>query len=116
VMLGLVADGQCFSPVQLQRCLAQQDSGLRVEDLFDSALCLWSYQEGARKPSERPFRHLLELLPERDLQPAQVLHVGSRITHDIAPARKLGMRTALFAGDRGSLQATAEQLKDPATR
>jgi FMN phosphatase YigB (HAD superfamily) len=45
-----------------------------------------------------------------------VLHVGSRLTHDVAPARKLGLRTALFAGDRGSLQATAEQLRDPATR
>ena len=50
------------------------------------------------------------------MQPAQVLHVGSRITQDIAPARRLGLRTALFAGDRASLQATAEQLKDPTNR
>jgi hypothetical protein len=26
------------------------------------------------------------------------------------------MRTALFAGDKGSLQATAEQLKEPLNR
>jgi FMN phosphatase YigB (HAD superfamily) len=45
-----------------------------------------------------------------------VLHVGSRIEKDIAPAKKLGLRTALYAGDKASLAATAEQLKDPATK
>ena len=45
-----------------------------------------------------------------------MLHVGSRITQDLAPAHRLGMRTALFAGDRASLQATPEQLKDPNLR
>jgi hypothetical protein len=34
----------------------------------------------------------------------------------MAPARKLGMKTALFAGDKNSLQGKAEQLKQPATR
>ena len=48
--------------------------------------------------------------------PAQVLHIGARLLTDLAPAKKLGMRTALFAGDKESLQATKEQLKDPATR
>ena len=44
------------------------------------------------------------------------MHIGSRIVQDIAPARKCGMRTALFAGDSESLSATTKQLKDPATR
>jgi putative hydrolase of the HAD superfamily len=41
-----------------------------------------------------------------------VLHVGSRMQQDIIPARRMGMRTALFAGDRAALQATPKQLKD----
>jgi FMN phosphatase YigB (HAD superfamily) len=41
-----------------------------------------------------------------------VLHVGSSLPRDLAPAKKLGMRTVLFAGDRASLVASAEQLKD----
>jgi putative hydrolase of the HAD superfamily len=45
-----------------------------------------------------------------------VLHVGSRIAHDVVPARKLGLRTALYAGDKASLAATAEQLKDAGSR
>ena len=75
-----------------------------------------SHEHKARKPSERLFRQLLEVLEKRDVIPDQVLHVGSRIAQDVAPAKKLGMRTALFAGDKASLGATADQLKDPATR
>jgi FMN phosphatase YigB (HAD superfamily) len=116
VKLGAVADGQCFSPVQLQRSLAAQDAGVRVDTLFDDELCVWSYQHRARKPSERLFRELLSVLEQRGVEPGQVLHIGPRLTHDVAPARRLGLRTALFAGDKGSLQATGEQLKDPATR
>ena len=58
------------------------------------------------------FRQALNALSEKGIDPPEVLHVGSRITQDLAPARRLGMRSALFAGDRASLQATAEQLKD----
>ena len=46
----------------------------------------------------------------------QVLHIGSRILNDVAPARRVGMKTGLFAGDKSGLQATPELLKDPATR
>ena len=42
--------------------------------------------------------------------------VELRIVHDVVPARRLGMKTALFAGDKQSLQATPEQLKEPASR
>jgi FMN phosphatase YigB (HAD superfamily) len=102
--------------VQLQRGLAQQDATLRADQVLDSSLCLLSHEHKVRKPSERLFRPLLEALEQRGIAPSQVLHVGSRISRDIAPARKLGMRTALFAGDRASLEATPEQLKDPSSR
>ena len=68
------------------------------------------------KPSERLFKQSLAQLQALGIAPAQVLHVGSRLELDLLPAKKLGMRTALFAGDKESLQATREQLKDQATR
>jgi putative hydrolase of the HAD superfamily len=34
------------------------------------------------------------------------------LQQDLIPARRLGMKTALFAGDRASLVATPEQLKE----
>ena len=75
-----------------------------------------SHELRARKPSERLFRHLLPALAERHIKPGQVLHIGSRAALDIAPARRLGMKTGLFAGDKASLQATREQMKESATR
>jgi len=38
------------------------------------------------------------------------------LPRDIGPAKKAGMKTALFAGDKNSLVAKGEQLNDPAFR
>ena len=113
---GLLADAQCFTIVQLQRGLAAQDESARLDELIDPGLRVLSHEEKARKPSERLFRRMLELLDRRGISAAEVLHVGAHMANDIVPARRLGMRTALYAGDRAALQATPEQLKDPASR
>jgi FMN phosphatase YigB (HAD superfamily) len=113
---GVVADAQCFTLVQLQRGLAQQDATAKLDDLIDPDLRACSHELRARKPSERLFRHVLTALAERDIAPNQALHIGSRAALDIAPARRFGMKTGLFAGDKASLQATREQLKESATR
>jgi FMN phosphatase YigB (HAD superfamily) len=113
---GLLADTQCFSFVQLQRSLNQQRTGIVVDQLFERGLRSLSHEIGGRKPSERLFKHALAQLATLGIAPAQVLHVGSRIDQDLVPAKKAGMRTALFAGDKESLHATREQLKDRATR
>lgn len=116
IIQGLIADAQCFTTTQLQRGLKQQDGSANLDDLIHPEARALSFKLGVRKPSENLFRHVLTVLRERDIAPEQVLHVGSRIANDIVPARRLGMRTALFAGDTTSLQATAEQLKTPASR
>lgn len=113
---GLLADAQCFSFVQLHRGLAEQQSGIGVDVLLERNLRSLSCEVGGRKPSERLFKHAVTQLAAMGIAPDQTLHVGSRLALDLAPAKKLGMRTALFAGDKDSLQATPEQLKDPATR
>ena len=113
---GLLADAQCFTSVQLQRGLTQQHCGVGIEQLFDRSLRALSHEVGGHKPSERLFKQSLAQLQTLGIAPAQVLHVGSRLELDLLPAKKLGMRTALFAGDKESLLATREQLKDQATR
>ncbi len=113
---GLLADGQCFTPLQLQRGLAKQDPTAALDAMLSAGPCSLSYDIRGRKPSPRLFRHALDELKSKGVEPAQVLHVGSRVQQDIAPARRLGLRTALFAGDKASLQATKVQLKDPAER
>jgi FMN phosphatase YigB (HAD superfamily) len=116
LVIGLIAEAQCFTLVQLQRGLAPQDAKVRVDDLIDKEVRALSFEVGARKPSERLFKHALTALEARGIEPHEVLHVGSRMAHDVAPAKKLGLKTALFAGDKASLVATGEQLKDPALR
>ena len=75
-----------------------------------------SWQVGVRKPSLDLFRQALTVLGQQGISADQVLHIGSRILNDVAPARRVGMKTGLFAGDKSGLQATPELLKDPATR
>lgn len=113
---GLVADGQCFSLVQLQRGLSEQESAARVEDLIGPKLAVLSARLGVRKPSEALFQSVLDVLAEDAILPDQVLHVGTRVSQDVVPARRLGMKTGLFAGDAGALEATPEQLRAPASR
>jgi hypothetical protein len=113
---GLCADGQTFTSVQLQRGLDADGSGLRLDAAIPAEMQVYSYEVKGKKPSERLFRLALDKLEKYDIGPAEVLHVGSRIDRDIAPAKKLGLRTALFAGDRTSLAATPDQLRDPATK
>src|SRR5205823_3577069 len=96
---GVIADAQCFTLAQLQRGLTQEDATAKLDGLIDPDLRACSYEVRGRKPSERLFRHLLPALAEHGITPSQVLHVGSRAALDIAPARRLGMKTALFAGD-----------------
>lgn len=113
---GLLGDGQCFTTVQLQRGLTRQDEDVNLDDLLTDGLSVLSCEIRGKKPSDRLFRKAIELLQAKDISPNEVLHVGSRIPHDLIPAKRLGMLTALFAGDKTSLQATPDQLKEAISR
>src|SRR5437764_677839 len=74
---------------------------------------------GERYPevqSENLFRHAIAALAAQGIKPEEALHVGSKLARDLVPARKFGFRTALYAGDKSSLDASAEALKDPLQR
>ena len=116
IIQGLLADGQSFTVAQLQRCLKQQDPDFDLNAYIPEPLRVISAERKARKPSDTLFKAAAAAALTRGLAPPEVLHVGSNLTRDIAPAKKHGFRTALFAGDKSSLRATPEQLKDPATR
>ncbi len=113
---GLLADGQCFTLGQLQRCVRRQNPGFDLAATIPSTLRVLSSDKRARKPSETLFRAAAQAAAARGIDPGEVLHVGSNLARDIAPAKKIGFCTALFAGDRNSLVATRGQLKDPGTR
>ena len=116
IVQGLLADGQCFTAGQLQRCLSQQEPEFDLNAVIPPAVRIVSAEKNARKPSDTLFKAAVAAAGARGLSPSEVLHVGSNLARDIGPAKKHGFRTALFAGDKHSLVATPEQLKDAAFR
>lgn len=113
---GFFADGQSFSLTQLSRGLKAQDPAINPETTFSPKLRIFSADHRVKKPAAALTAAAKAAIAAMGLEPNQVLHVGSSLPCDIKPARQAGMRTALFAGDRASLVATPEQLKDPQLR
>lgn len=113
---GIVADGQCFTLMQLARNLAVQGKVPPLNKVFTRGCVSLSFQFGVRQPAVTLFEACLKKLKEFDIAPQEVLHVASRLKEELAPAKKLGMRTALYAGDAASLAATPAQIQDPDLR
>ena len=113
---GLLTDAQPFTLTQMLRLLGGEGKLLQLEDLFDEGCLTLSCPLGVRKPSELLYRTCLKRFQKHGIGPSAILHVGSRIGSDLAVAKRLGMRTVLFAGDRESVEAHAGDLKDPQSK
>lgn len=98
IILGIVSNAQVFTP-----CLF---TGLIDKTLTDVGFlprnCVWSWVNKEAKPSTRLYEEVLRRLGNPD--PAKCLYVGNDMRNDMAPASKVGMKTALFAGDKRSLR------------
>lgn len=113
---GLLTDGQCFTPAQIHKAFRDQEPGFDVSTAFPLNLRTISAELKAKKPGETIFKAALASLAVRKIAPHNTLVVGSNLARDIAPAKKFGLKTALYAGDKNSLSASTELLKDPAHR
>ncbi len=116
MLQSLLSNAQAFTLVQLLRALKQQGTLPPLGKLIDLRYMTLSFQARARKPSASLYREALEKYSEAGIQPEEILHVGSRVEDDLAIAKKAGMKTVLFAGDRNSLKATKNEMKDPEVR
>jgi FMN phosphatase YigB (HAD superfamily) len=114
--VGLVADGQRFTPVQMLRAFRRQGTLRSLDELFDPALVTFSFREGIRKPSKSLYVRALDRFRRAGVAPHQVLYVGTRLCDDLAIAKQAGMRTALLAVDQTSLVASREELANPELR
>jgi len=113
---GLVADGQCFTLVQLSRALESQGTVRALSRLFTNGCVSLSFQFGVRQPAATLFEACLAQFAELGISPGEVLHVAPRLKDELLPAKKLGMRTALYAGDSASLEATPAEVRDSESR
>lgn len=108
----LLADGQSFTMLHLLRALQAQGTLPPPGNLFATGCLTLSASEGVRKPSPSLYTNCLERLSREGIAPEEVLHVGTRLSDDLAVARRCGMRTVLVASDKLSLAARPAELKD----
>jgi len=112
----LFANAQCFTKVQLERSLQEQGSTPSLDSLFNSSLQTLSYQEGIRKPSLTMYVRARQRFEHAGISPNEVLCMGTRVADDLAHAKSIGFKTALYAADMTSLSATGSDLKDRSTK
>lgn len=114
--VALFADAQPFTLVQVLRGLGSQGTLPPLSDLFSQDCFCFSYREGVRKPSASLYQKLINRFEQLGISPQEILHVGTRIGDDLAIAKNLGMKTALFAGDSLSMLVSKEEVRNPDTK
>lgn len=100
IPMGIISNAQFYTVHVLERFLgaAFEKWGL-VQRLF-----FFSWREGHAKPSTFMFNRAKKVLLDMGIPAASVLYVGNDMRNDILPARSVGFKTGLFAGDRRSLR------------
>jgi FMN phosphatase YigB (HAD superfamily) len=109
----ILADAQPFTLAQTLRALRKQGSLPAAANLFAAECSVLSFQEGIRKPSASLYAACVNRFAQHGVEPHEILHVSSRLPDDLAIAKRAGMRTALYAGDKLGLKASKEDVLDP---
>lgn len=110
--LGAISNAQFFTPYLFDWFLGRSMTGLG----FDKELILFSFDFGEAKPSVRLFETALRRLRKMGIDRRRTAYIGNDMRKDIAPAKKTGFQTILFAGDARSLRMEADpSTADPST-
>lgn len=99
-VLGIVSNAQFFTPLLFPALVLRSLNEMG----FVHEMQYFSYVFGVAKPSTELFQRALEPLAHQGIDAADALYVGNDMLNDIATASQVGMKTALFAGDRRSLR------------
>jgi putative hydrolase of the HAD superfamily len=103
--LSIISNAQFYTPLLFEAFLGQSNEELG----FCCACNVWSYTELEGKPSRRLYELAAQkLAAHHNLLPEACLYVGNDMRNDIWPAKEVGFRTALFAGDQLSLRRRPE--------
>ena len=100
ILLGLVSNAQFFTPLLFEAFLGRSVDACG----FASDLRFYSYAHGFAKPGDELFLAARRALAGHGIEPCRTLFVGNDMVNDVAPAHRVGFRTALFAGDARSLR------------
>lgn len=100
VTLGIISNAQFFTVEMFAGLLGQtpEQAG------FDPDLQVYSYHYRRAKPDPFLYQLAAHALAKRGLAAREILYIGNDMLNDIQPARAVGFRTGLFAGDARSLR------------
>ncbi len=107
--LGIISNSQFYTPIAFETFMGDDPAGFG----FDPELLVWSFDTGRKKPSIHFYELFVEAAKKKDLYPQEVLYVGNDIRKDIRPAKDLGMKTALYVGDKRSIRHKQKELQKP---
>lgn len=105
----IISNSQFYTPIVLEALTEQSLKELG----FTDDLLHWSYVEQMKKPGLQFYENYLKKIKifDSDLNPENILYIGNDMLKDIYPAKTVGMRTALFAGDERSLKWRKEDSR-----
>jgi len=103
--MGIISNAQFFTPLLFDWFLDNSPDKLG----FSEDLLFYSWRWGCAKPSEILFAAAARRLADRGIDRQRVLYIGNDMRNDILPAREIGFRTALFAGDQRSLRLRRDE-------
>ena len=105
IKTGLISNAQFYTPFLFNAHFGKDLSALG----FERDLSFFSYAYRRGKPDKLLFQEALQKLDKKyNIKPEEVLYTGNDMLNDIAAASSVGMKTALFAGDRRSLRMRTE--------
>jgi FMN phosphatase YigB (HAD superfamily) len=113
VQVGLLGDGQRFTLMQVLEALRAQGPVQSPGEVLAADCIVLSAEVGVRQPSPGLYEAARDRFRSRGIPPEAVLHVTHRLDDDLAQAKAVGFRTALFAADKPSCPVSQEALRDP---
>ncbi|WP_169311873.1 HAD family hydrolase [Gracilinema caldarium] len=98
--LGIVSNAQFYTPLLFKAFWGADP----IELGFTEAFIAYSYIHGRAKPDPELFKIVLDEVRSKGYQVDECLYVGNDMLNDVFGAKNVGMRAALFAGDKKSLR------------
>jgi putative hydrolase of the HAD superfamily len=98
LVVGIVSNAQFYTPLVWEALLGASPEAMGVTPL------IWSWERGVAKPSPEIFAAFTTELAEKGIAPGETIYLGNDMLNDIFAAKRAGLKTALFAGDRRSLR------------
>ena len=102
--MGVISNAQFYTPMLFEWFLGKDLPALG----FAPDLTVFSWQEGAAKPSPVLFEKAIRRIHTEGISPPHVLYVGNDMRNDVWAAQNAGFQTALFAADRRSLRKRSD--------